>query len=74
MKNGSFIKLDNLTLGYTFKNFIGSNASLRVYGAAQNVLIITKYKNIDPEVFDNGKDNSIYPRARTFTVGINANF
>lgn len=74
VKNGSFIKLDNLTLGYTFKNFIGSNASLRVYGAAQNVLIITKYKNIDPEVFDNGKDNSIYPRARTFTVGINANF
>ena len=74
VKNGSFIKLDNLTLGYTFKNFIGNSASLRVYGAAQNVLIITKYKNLDPEVFNNGIDGSIYPRARMFTVGVNANF
>jgi len=74
VKNGSFIKLDNLTLGYTFNNFMGKNASLRLYGAAQNVLIITKYKNLDPEVFNNGMDNSIYPRARMFTLGINANF
>lgn len=74
VKNGSFLKLDNVTLGYTFKNFIGNSASLRVYGAAQNVLIITKYKNLDPEIFNNGVDNSIYPRARMFTLGINANF
>nr|WP_262901711.1 SusC/RagA family TonB-linked outer membrane protein [Chryseobacterium sp. OSA05B] len=74
VKNGSFLKLDNVTVGYTFKNFIGNNASLRVYGAAQNVLIITKYKNLDPEIFNNGVDNSIYPRARMFTLGINANF
>lgn len=74
VKNGSFIKLDNLTLGYTFNNFIGNNATLRIYGAAQNVFIITKYKNIDPEVFNDGLDNSIYPRARMFTLGLNANF
>jgi TonB-linked SusC/RagA family outer membrane protein len=74
VKNGSFIKLDNLTLGYTFNNFMGKNATFRIYGAAQNVLIITKYKNLDPEVFNNGMDNSIYPRARAFTLGINANF
>lgn len=74
VKNGSFLKLDNLTLGYTFNNFLGKNASFRIYGAAQNVLIITKYKNLDPEVFNNGLDNSIYPRARMFTLGINANF
>lgn len=74
VKNGSFIKLDNLTLGYTFNNFLGNSASFRVYAAAQNVLIITKYKNIDPEVFNDGRDNSIYPRARAFTLGINANF
>lgn len=73
VKNGSFLKLDNVTLGYTFNKFIG-NSSLRVYGAAQNVFIITKYKNLDPEVFNNGIDNSIYPRARMFTLGINANF
>ncbi|KFF20763.1 SusC/RagA family TonB-linked outer membrane protein [Chryseobacterium sp. JM1] len=74
LKNGSFLKLDNVTVGYTFKNFIGNNASLRIYGAAQNVLIITKYKNLDPEIFNNGIDDSIYPRARMFTLGINANF
>ena len=74
IKNGSFLKLDNLTVGYTFNNFIGNNASLRLYAAAQNVLIITKYKNLDPEVFNNGLDNSIYPRARMFTLGVSANF
>ncbi|WET49539.1 SusC/RagA family TonB-linked outer membrane protein [Chryseobacterium indologenes] len=74
VKNGSFLKLDNVTVGYTFNRFIGNNASLRLYVAAQNVLTITKYKNIDPEIFNNGVDNSIYPRARMFTLGINANF
>ncbi|KMQ63124.1 hypothetical protein ACM46_14390 [Chryseobacterium angstadtii] len=74
LKNGSFLKLDNVTVGYTFGKFIGNNSSLRLYAAAQNVLVITKYKNIDPEVFENGIDSSIYPRARMFTLGINANF
>ncbi len=74
VKNGNFLKLDNLTLGYTFKKFMGKNYTFRVFGASQNVLIITKYKNLDPEVFNNGIDGSIYPRARTFTLGINANF
>lgn len=74
LKNASFLKLDNVTVGYTFNKFIGNNTSLRIYGATQNVFVITKYKNIDPEVFDNGIDGSIYPRARMFTLGINANF
>lgn len=74
IKNASFLKLDNLTLGYTIKRFVNDNSSLRVFASAQNVWTITKYKNIDPEVFNNGIDGSIYPRARMFTVGINANF
>ncbi|WP_147474497.1 SusC/RagA family TonB-linked outer membrane protein [Chryseobacterium nematophagum] len=74
LKNGSFLKLDNLTVGYTFNRFITNTSSLRLYAAAQNVLIITKYKNLDPEVFNNGIDNSIYPRARMFTLGVNVNF
>ncbi|WP_308006083.1 SusC/RagA family TonB-linked outer membrane protein [uncultured Chryseobacterium sp.] len=74
VKNGSFVKLDNVTLGYTFNKLLKNNGSIRLYTGINNVLIITKYKNLDPEVFDNGIDNSIYPRARMFTFGINANF
>lgn len=74
VKNGNFLKLDNVTLGYTFNNLLNNNASLRFYTGVNNVLIITKYKNLDPEVFNNGIDNSIYPRARMFTLGVNANF
>ena len=74
VKNGSFIKLDNVTLGYTFNNLLNNSSTIRVYTGVQNVLTITKYKNIDPEVFNDGRDSSIYPRARMFTLGINANF
>ncbi|MCJ8153902.1 SusC/RagA family TonB-linked outer membrane protein [Chryseobacterium sp. SSA4.19] len=74
VKNGSFVKLDNITLGYTFNNLLKNNGSIRFYTGVNNVLIITKYKNLDPEVFNDGRDSSIYPRARMFTLGINANF
>ena len=74
VKNGSFVKLDNITLGYTFTNLLKNNGSIRLYTGVNNVLIITKYKNLDPEVFNDGRDGSIYPRARMFTLGINANF
>ena len=74
VKNGSFVKLDNVTVGYTFNNLLNNNSNIRVYTGVQNVLTITKYKNIDPEVFNDGLDNTIYPRARMFTLGLNANF
>ncbi|MEG2334679.1 TonB-dependent receptor, partial [Chryseobacterium sp.] len=74
VKNGSFVKLDNVTLGYTFNNLLKNKGSIRFYTGVNNVLIITKYKNLDPEVFNEGRDGSIYPRARMFTLGINANF
>ncbi|WP_327984461.1 SusC/RagA family TonB-linked outer membrane protein [Bergeyella porcorum] len=76
IKNASFLKLDNVTLGYTIRNnnFIGDRTSLRLYGGVQNALIITKYKNLDPEVFNNGMDGMIYPRARMFMLGVNVNF
>ncbi|PQA97589.1 iron complex outermembrane recepter protein [Chryseobacterium piscicola] len=74
VKNGSFVKLDNVTLGYTFNNLLKNKGSIRFYTGINNVLIITKYKNLDPEVFNEGRDGSIYPRARMFTLGINANF
>jgi iron complex outermembrane receptor protein len=75
IKNASFLKLDNVTVGYNFKSVLGIDKySLRLYGGVQNVLAITGYKGIDPEVFNNGIDGTIYPRARMFMLGVNANF
>ena len=75
IKDASFLKLDNITLGYNFKSVLNTDKySLRLYGGVQNVFIITDYKGIDPEVFNNGIDGTIYPRARMFLLGVNANF
>ena len=73
VKDASFIKLDNVTLGYTFDKTIIKAASLRFTAGVQNVFILTKYDGLDPEKF-NGIDNNVYPRARTFLFGVNANF
>lgn len=73
VKDASFIKLDNVTLGYTFDKTIIKSASLRFTAGVQNVFILTKYDGLDPEKF-NGIDNNVYPRARTFLFGVNANF
>ena len=56
VKDASFIKLDNVTLGYTFDKTIIKAASLRFTAGVQNVLILTKYDGLDPERF-NGIDN-----------------
>lgn len=73
VKDASFIKLDNVTVGYTFDKSIIKSASLRFTLGVQNVFVLTKYNGIDPEKF-NGIDNNVYPRARTFLFGVNANF
>ncbi|GEP51596.1 SusC/RagA family TonB-linked outer membrane protein [Flavobacterium noncentrifugens] len=73
VKNASFIKLDNVTLGYTLNKSLLKSVSLRFSAGVQNVLTITKYDGIDPERFS-GVDGSIYPRARTYIFGVNANF
>ena len=75
--NASFLKCDNITLGYTFDNlFQGGNykgLSGRVYASGTNIFTITKYEGIDPEV-GNGIDNNMYPRPLTIQVGLNLNF
>jgi iron complex outermembrane receptor protein len=68
----AFIKLDNVTVGYTLDSILKS-ATLRFTAGVQNVLTLTKYNGLDPEKF-NGIDNNVYPRARTFLFGVNANF
>jgi iron complex outermembrane receptor protein len=72
IENGSFLRMDNITLGYTFPNWLGK-ASLRLFTGVQNAFIITDYDGLDPEIND-GRDNTIYPRQRQFLFGANVKF
>ncbi|WP_348798093.1 SusC/RagA family TonB-linked outer membrane protein [Flavobacterium adhaerens] len=74
IENASFLKMDNVTLGYTFENTFNTNSSIRLSAGVQNVFTITNYSGLDPEVFSNGIDNSITPRPRTFLIGANMKF
>lgn len=72
VENASFLKMDNLTLGYNFGR-ITKWVSLNASAMIQNVFCITKYSGVDPEV-PNGVDNSFYPRPRTFSLSLGFEF
>ena len=83
IENGNFFKISNVTLGYDFSRLIKGNwiSKARLYISAQNLLTITKYSGMDPEIgygFDedwvSGIDLGYYPSARTFLVGVNIQF
>ena len=73
LRNASFLRCDNITLGYTWPGLLKNQLRLRVYGAVQNPFVITKYKGLDPENFD-GIDRDVYPRSITGTLGVVATF
>jgi TonB-dependent starch-binding outer membrane protein SusC len=80
LERGDFVKLDNLTFGYTIntRNMSSVN-SLRVYASARNLATFTNYSGLDPEVRDTGIEPGIdfrgfYPRTRTFVFGLNVGF
>jgi iron complex outermembrane receptor protein len=73
IQNASFLRLDNVSLGYNFKNLLNNKMDLRLYSTVQNVLVITKYRGLDPEV-SGGIDNNVYPRPRTFMLGVSVGF
>ena len=77
VQNASFVRLDNITLGYTFENFLAAGKykgmSGRIYAAATNIATFSKYKGLDPEV-SGGIDNNLYPRPFTIQLGLNVNF
>lgn len=77
VKNASFLKCDNITLGYSFNNLFKSSGwhglSGRAYATASNVFTITNYDGLDPEVGD-GNDNNLYPRPFSVVVGLSLNF
>ena len=71
LENASFLRCDNITLGYSFtKNKISG----RAFCTVSNPFVITKYSGLDPEVGLGGVDNSIYPRSMTTVLGINLQF
>ena len=73
VENGSFLRMDNITLGYTFPNWLEGKASLRFFTGVQNAFLITKYSGLDPEI-TGGVDNTIYPRQRQLLFGVNVKF
>lgn len=81
IENANFLRMDNITLGYTANELLGNKARLRLYVTAQNLFLITDYSGLDPEVASGsgstlapGIDNNIYPRSRTFIFGVNLGF
>ena len=75
--NASFLKCDNITVGYSFAQLFKTNSwdgvNGRVYATVNNVFTITKYNGLDPEVFG-GIDSNMYPRPFSFIFGVNLNF
>jgi len=73
VENGSFLRLDNLTLGYNLKGLLGGTSNTQISLIGQNLFTITKYSGLDPEVAG-GIDNNIYPRPRILSFGLNVSF
>lgn len=77
VEDGSFVKIDNISLGYTLpKELINSLglSGFRIFTTVQNAFTFTKYTGIDPEMEVNGVDFNAAPRQRTISVGLNASF
>lgn len=79
LESGSYLRLDNATLGYTLRPSTPYVKAIRLYVTTNNLFIITKYRGIDPEVNIGGltpgiDNNNYYPKTRTFTLGLNATF
>lgn len=73
IQDATFIRLDNVSVGYTFNQKPNATSLVKLSFSAQNILVITKYSGLDPEI-SGGIDNNLYPRPRTFTLGLNVNF
>ncbi|WP_367756801.1 SusC/RagA family TonB-linked outer membrane protein [Flavobacterium sp. WC2430] len=73
IQNASFIRLDNVSVGYTFNQKENATSLVKLTLSAQNILTITKYDGLDPEI-SGGIDKNLYPRPITFTLGLNVNF
>jgi len=73
LENGNYVRLKNLTLGYTFGK-LPQDMALRVYTSADNLLTFTRYSGMDPEVGGIGLDGGQYPVSRVYSVGVKLKF
>lgn len=73
VENASFFRMDNMSAGYNFNQLFTEKLKARISFTVQNAFVITNYSGLDPEV-DGGIDNNIYPRPRTFLIGINLTY
>jgi iron complex outermembrane receptor protein len=73
IQDGSFFKMDYMTLGYNFNKLWTEKLNLRLTFTVNNAFVITKYRGIDPEIFL-GIDNNVYPRPRAYVLGVNLTF
>lgn len=80
LEDGSYLRLAQLTLAYNFGKIGNAINNLRLYATCNNVFTITGYQGRDPEISLGGLSpgidwrNSVYPRTRTFLIGVNVNF
>lgn len=72
LENASFLKMDNITLGYSFTKLFSNRLTGRISASVQNVFTITKFSGLDPET--SAVDGNMWPRPRIFSLGINLNF
>jgi len=73
LENASFFRMDYVTIGYNFDKLLTERLSGRLSFTVQNAFVVTKYSGLDPEV-NGGIDNNIFPRPRTYLLGLNLNF
>ena len=71
VEKGSFLRMDNITVGYTFP---WEGRQLRFFANVQNAFTVTGYSGVDPTAGLNGIDNNIYPRSRILTSGLSVQF
>jgi hypothetical protein len=82
LEDGSFLRLRNLTIGYTLpNNMLGKDlfSKFRIYVSGQNLVTITDYSGLDPEIgntngFESGIDRGAYPQPKTYLVGLQLSF
>lgn len=83
VEDGSYFRLKNLQVGYTFRDLTPWMSNLRVYFSGQNLFTITSYSGLDPEIgasstsspsLTQGIDYGTYPQARVFSIGANLTF
>lgn len=77
VEDGSYLRIKNLTLGYTLPSRLTEKAhmsSVRVYASGLNMYTFTKYTGFDPEVGTSGIDNNVYPVTATYSIGVNLGF